>query len=1677
MSANELVQELEHLGVRFWEESGKLHFRAPKGVLTEERRAALATQKEAVLEHLRACAAPIAPHPESRHEPFPLTDVQSAYLLGRRKGFLYGGVGCHAYGELALKQVDPQRLTAVWQYLIRRHDMLRAVILPDGSQQVLPDTPDYHIAIADLRGSGRETARRALDATRAEMDHRVYEPSVWPLFDLRLSLLDDQSLLHISIDFLIADYVSIFVLLDDLRQAYEHPGTELPELSLTFRDYLMDSRGQRSGVAYERARAYWLERIDDFASAPDLPVIEMPTGAHESIRFRRWEFVLDQSAWRHLAQQAKAHGLTASGVVLAAYAEVIGRWSRHQRFTLDLTLLNRPPLHPDMARIVGDFTSISLLEVDHRVTGSFAERARSLQEQLGQDLEHRLFSGVELIRELARRRGTREALMPVVYTSALGLSADGGGMPMGEFAGGISQTPQVWIDCQVMERGGQLSVNWDVREGVFPDGLVATMFASFETLVGRLAADAQAWNDPCPVPLPPAQAARRAAVNWTHAPLPEGTLVSDALAWAERDAQRPCVMTADGLHSYGEVFRHAGGVKAALEHAGVMPGEIVAVLAEKGPRQVVTVLGILLAGAAYLPIEVGEPPARRDEMLTSAGVRLALCDAPQELPLSIRQIALHQLAPSATLPRPAPVSVDQLAYVIYTSGSTGQPKGVMITHRSALNTIHDVNRRFRVSGEDRVLCVSSLAFDLSVYDIFGLLAVGGALVFPSAERRGDPSHWAEMVEKHSVTVWNSVPGLMGMLQDYLASRTEMELRSLRLSLLSGDWIPVELVERARARLPALELTALGGATEGSIWSIFFPLRELRADMPFVPYGRPLANQTMHVLNDALLPAPDGVTGEICIGGAGVAAGYLGDEARTAERFISGMSGEGRLYRTGDLGRYRPDGNIEILGREDAQVKIRGHRVELGEVEAALAAHPDVARAVATVTGTGAEHRRVLAFVEAAPATPQAAPDMIPKAEEAAAAFLKEERAEDYLEYARALDRAALASMIETFRRAGLFANGTAHTYDQIIAALAAAPRYQRLIRRWLRAAYEHGFLDCNEEGTAYRVTEAGRTLGTASEWQIVDHLARDYDSPALLNYFRASGENLLALIRGDRPALEMLYPQGRVDVSISLHEHSFFNRWANRVAAAMVEEAASALDSGSRLRVLEIGGGVGGTTASILDALRQPYEYWFTDVTQYFLNAAQERFGKSERLRFAPYDLSRHYREQGFTANSFDLIVAGDVLHVARNVPQALAEVRELLVPGGCLIAIEMTRDHYQIMTSLELLNVTDNEAAAYEDERAQRDETFYTRDEWLRLFEESEADVMGILPRTDHPFSEIGLCVMAARYKADRAVLRPDDLTEFLRARLPDYMLPAEIQILDRIPLTANGKVDRKRLSAWETRTSAPQARTNSFENDLTRRLAEIWGAVLGLPAVSRDLNFFAAGGDSLLAAQLAGRMIEELPEASSIFFDDLLRRVLEGPTLLELAEAVGGTFSEALPAQAEAEPGSLVSFGGAADQPVCVFIHDAMSTIPGEQSLTKVLAERFRLYEALIDPSVGPLPQLAARYCGLLREAKLSDAHLVGAGSGNLLAVELGRQMLESGNDPRSVTVMSLGEDAASGPELTTHALLYAGDLNLIRLAGDRSAEAFWRTVCLGDLRVMELTSTEPEPVARLILEASHR
>ncbi len=947
--------------------------------LSPEQRTQLALQLSSAKLSSKSSEAADLPQilPDARncHEPFPLSDLQEAYLVGRSEGIELGNISCHGYGEVDVKDWDRERFEAVLNKLIARHAMLRCIVTPEGQQKILPATAHYNVQINDLCNLGEAAAASRLDSIRAEMSHKVHAADQWPLFEISASLLNTRyTRLHFGLDLLIMDGRSIEIFFRELARLYDDPEVVLPPLETSFRDYLLALASAPETHKFREARKYWINRIETLPPSPELPLAMNPSSVSRPF-YKRRTARLDASLWRNLKEKAAAIQSTPSGILLSAYAEVLAIWSKSPRFTLNLTLFNRLPLHPQINDVIGDFTSVNLLEVDNSKSESFSIRSQQLQERLWQDLDRGEFSGIQMLRELSRHQGVGpKAIAPVVFTSLLNLGNQNDGETwcsrLGECVYLISQTPQVYLDFIVSEEKDSLLIHWDAVEEIFPLGLLNDMFGAYQSLLNDLATDESSWDralvDNARRLIPASQLETRKRANATHADLPDELLHTPFIWQVSERPSQIAVCSPTCRLTYRDVYDRACRIEEELLRRGVQPNQMVAVLMEKGWEQVVAVLGILFAGGAYLPIDSELPAERQRYLIEHGGVKVVLTQSSLQhaldVPKSIDVLAVDLLDPSdygapALRRRQKP---EDLAYVIYTSGSTGLPKGVMIDHRGAMNTVLDINQRFAIGPQDRVLALSRLNFDLSVYDIFGLLSAGGTVVMPAAHLAQDVTHWAQLVAAEKVTVWNTVPALMQLMTDEAADGDGIG-HSLRLILMSGDWIPVSLPGQIRRILPDARIISLGGATEASIWSILYPVEHVEPNWTSIPYGKPMLNQTFQVLSPQQGPCPVWVPGQLYIGGVGVAKGYWHDEQKTNASFVSDAVTRERLYRTGDMGRYLPDGNIEFLGREDFQVKVQGYRIELGEIEALLQRHEGVENCAVTVREDRPGEKRLVGY--------------------------------------------------------------------------------------------------------------------------------------------------------------------------------------------------------------------------------------------------------------------------------------------------------------------------------------------------------------------------------------------------------------------------------------------------------------------------------------------------------------------------------------------------------------------------------------------------------------------------------------------------------------------------------------------------------------------------------------------
>jgi amino acid adenylation domain-containing protein len=1396
--------------------------------------------------------------PEHRFAPFQLTEMQYAYWVGR---FELGNISTYGYLEVDVTALDIERFITAVNLLIDRHDMLRCVVSGDKEQQILPQVPPLVPAVLDLADQREERASARLAAIRAEMSRPVApDLSRWPSFQIRLSRLRDESWrIHLGLDAFAVDWVSLRLLEEDLNAIYQAlgRGAAAPGLAaaprISFRDYAIAAERVRHSEFYAISRRYWLERLTDLPPAPRLPQRADRNERTEPV-FRRRKARLDRHLWMAIKHQAQVRNLTPAITLLAAYAETLATWCNSRHFLLSLPIADRLPLHPDVDRLVGNFTSLILLEVDLREAHQMATAAGLLQQRLSRDLEHRYFNGTEVRRALIRAHGGSHAVSDqVVFTSLLACdalaTAPGPRMlSIDDEVFGVARTSQACLDCVAVERADGLALFWDAIDDLFLPGTLDHMFAAFVDRLHRLTEDA-AWSEPVWSGVPAAQLERRRALAVTARRSSKSRLHDPFRQAAMRYPDRVALDAPSEKLTYAQLDRRCRALAWHLIELGAQPNRPVAILMKRGPEQVVAAVAASMAGAPYLAIDDSWPPRRRDELLRQCETTLMLTQTQFDgdvLPDGVRIIHVDKRwseAPVAAFNCPA--GADDLAYVIFTSGSTGPPKGAMIDHGAALNTISSVNRLIRLGPHDAVLALSALTFDLSVYDIFGPLSVGGRIVVPEASQASDPAHWLKRVAESGVTLWNSVPILASLLAEQAAAVGGLP-PALRIALLSGDWIPLDLPARLRALSPKLRLIGLGGATEAAIWSIFHEIRKIQPDWRSIPYGRPLPNQTVSVLDADRRPCPDWVRGEIYIGGTGVGRGYWGDAKRTRERFTRHPATGEVAYRTGDFGRYLPNGEIEFLGRNDTQIKLNGQRIELGEIEHALESHPLLDRAVAVAIGSERTTERVVAYVTADggavdSADPSgvirhlAAPPGIPA------------MWHDIVEASRASARSAvdlpiceqelgerIAHLTEQYR------NSICHLFRELGSCREIGERYQLheiMARHGIAGRYEHWMK---------------RALATLDSMGVMRRQGDVVECLSSVPAFSAGApaETWLArVLREEEHSAERYLSHSTVE----LYQHLY--RFAHEVARAAFEAFLAARDGERDLAVIEVGAGYGSLTQHLLPIAPQSARYYFTDISTLFLDRAATLFGGHVGLACAMLDLDFDPVIQGFARHHYDVLVAASVLHATRDVRATLSHLRTLLAPGGMLLIVEETR----FLPFFDLGMGLQQGFDSFTDTSLRTEHPLLSREAWVAVLEGAGFGAPTVLNRPGSPSDILGFDVIVARAPPVGLDIDSAALSYFLSERLPRYAVPGEYALIDRIPYTANGKVDRAALQA-QRRSSWKKRGTVSPRNSLEDQLLAIWRQILGREDFGVTEDFFTIGGDSLLAARLAMAVRDDL-------------------------------------------------------------------------------------------------------------------------------------------------------------------------------------------------------------------------
>ncbi|MHC1763528.1 MAG: amino acid adenylation domain-containing protein [Verrucomicrobiia bacterium] len=811
---------------------------------------------------------------------------------------------------------------------------------------------------ADLRRLLRAEAQRPFDLERDLL--------------IRASLFQvnpDEHVLLLTLHHIVCDEWSLRVLFRELTMLYEAERAgrtcALPDLPIQYADFAMWQREMLQGRWLEKELNFWKEALENAPPRLQLPVDRVQTDGRGHLGFRESRD-LPMALSRKVAELSRKEGVTLFILLLAAFKALLWRHTGQEDLVVGSPIAGRTRVETE--ELIGFF--VNTLVFRTRIAGdlTFQELLRRVRETVLGAYEHQEVPFEILVEALHPDR--RPETVPLVQ-AAFGFehgTEDAFRLPglEVEFIDVDTQTSKFDLTWIVRETSAGLRVCVEYAAGLFEQATVVRLLDRFETLLEGIVEDP---SRPLAVlPLLRPEERNRILVEWNQTDRSYPATASVPELFDEQVRRAPdavAVRFGSVQMSYAELSRRAERVTAALRAAGVKPGAKVGLCLERSAVIVAAMLGILKAGAVYVPMDPAYPRERLAWMLADAEALVVLTETRfrEALPADRARIlciddAFEPGAESGFRPGPKP---DDIAYVIYTSGSTGKPKGVAVSHRAIVRLVCNTDY-VQLTPDDRVAQASNACFDAATFEIWGALLNGATLIGIERETILSPKELAARIAGDRITTLFLTTALFNQV----AAEEPGAFRPLKHLLFGGELVDPRSVRRILERQPPERLLHVYGPTETTTFATWHVVREAPIGPGTIPIGRPIANTRLYVLDAALEPVPPGVPGEICIGGPGVARGYQNRPEATAEKFVpdpfSPVPGA-RLYRTGDLGRFRPDGSVEFIGRSDQQLKIRGFRIEPGEVEAMLAAHPAVREcAVTAVEDGGARGKRLVAFI-------------------------------------------------------------------------------------------------------------------------------------------------------------------------------------------------------------------------------------------------------------------------------------------------------------------------------------------------------------------------------------------------------------------------------------------------------------------------------------------------------------------------------------------------------------------------------------------------------------------------------------------------------------------------------------------------------------------------------------------
>src|ERR1017187_8992582 len=1405
--------------------------------------------------------------------------------------------------------LDIEVLEQCLREVVRRHEALRTSfpLVSGKPMQYANPADDFRLRIVDLRTLPQVRRQAECDRLVAEEARNPFNLSSGPVFRaLVLRCADHDQILVLNVHHIVADGSSVEVLLSELETGYSAQLTGkcagLPSLPVQYRDYSVWERRCLQPDVLERYLNNWSRHLE--GAAPLELYADRPRPSVQTFQGRTEHYRLDKGLSGDLATLSRGEGCTLFMLLCAAFQTLLHRYTSQGDVVVRFHIANRN--RAEIQKLIGFFINTVPLRVDFSGDPTFRGVLKRVRESMLWAYANRDLPFQKVVAKLDPERSTgRNPLFQVMIDQAQaewmnlslpGLTANWLAIDNGTAKFDLS------LHCVLGKE--ELSGWLEYSTGLYDADTIGRMLAHFQLLLTGIAADPSARLSS--LPILSGQERQQLVVEWNQTSAQDS---SDACipqifeAQAERTPGLMAVESdAKSLH-YRDLNCRANQLAWHLKRLGVGHETLVGVCRQHDWQTAVALLGILKAGGAYVPLDPAYPQERLAFMAKDTGIRFLLTEErwARVLPqYEGRVICLErdwvELAKESVSNPPSQATPDSLAYVLYTSGSTGRPKGVMGLHRGALNRFSWMWKEYPFAAGEVACLKTSLNFVDAVWEVFGPLLAGVTTVVIPEDAVRDPGKLIELLAKRHVTRFVCVPSMLGVL---LETEPDLgrRLPHLKYWISSGEPLSQDLVRRFNKSLPAGILINLYGSSEVSADVTCFDTRNAESSGA-VLIGRPIANTQIYIVDGQLRPVPIGQPGELCVGGEGLARGYWNAPEETARQFVVNPFGQGKLYRTGDRARYRPDGNIEYLGRVDYQVKIRGFRVEPGEIESLLAQHPQVKQAV-VVPGESRGGKRLVAYVvpEAAPETENVSEDL----QTQRIAHWREVWSETY-ESEGATHHAGFDISGWNSSYTGLpFSTAEMQEWVDSTVARVLALRPQRALEigcgsgLLLSRIAPHCSAYCGTDFSPLSLRQVQKLIAEQREFHGVTLLQRSADdfsglAPAsfdtvilnsVVQYF-PSVHYLMRVLEG---AVKVTRPGGTIFVGdvrdFRLLEAFHLSVELGRAPASMgVSKLRQQVDK----RLAE------DPELAVDPALFPTLGELFPSNSAVKLlpkrgvySTEMNRFRYDVVLRGGSGSAVPGYRCTSDTDDQKidwkeNRLSLAKLQAVLRERPERL---RITSVPNRRVTmdtaAFSLLRESENLETVSDLRNalqqvaetgVDPEEISCVDPSYAVQVELSATRSDCCEV---SFNRTSGIAQEDFHPISFPASAGPLTSYannplRGAHRLKLASELRQYLRERVPDYMVPAVFVTLESLPLTPNGKIDRRALPVPDD--ARPELRQAYVEpaSSLERTIQSIWREVLQMDRVGTHDNFFDLGGHSLRLVVVHSKLAQALTRELSI-------------------------------------------------------------------------------------------------------------------------------------------------------------------------------------------------------------------